>query len=171
MKNVIRSKQKTLIFIIIFALAIAVSLIIYAQNQKTHTHIQAITKAAQSKYINTTIYVPTNIPDGYQYKTNSLSNANNITSYILHNQSKDHNLFISIQPIPDDFNFLHFYNQVLESSQEIETNKNEAYMGSFSKNITISIRTDSDWILINAPQNFSITDARLIAEDIHKISN
>lgn len=132
-------------------------------------HISAISNEARSKNIDL-LYVPTNLPEGYKYQSNSLSKSNHLVSYAFGHEDPDKNIFISVQPIPENFNFVEFYNQNLGGAQEIDSSIGEAFIGSFNKNVTVSLRTDKNWMLINLPPNSTNTDTKIITNSIKQLN-
>jgi hypothetical protein len=125
----------------------------------------------QSINNNLPLYYPSKLPEGFEAKPETISAQADNTDLITYQVSygNGNQLFVSIQAIPDNFDFIGFYKQTIQA-EEFETKNGEAYIGSLNNNSVVSLKTQDAWILVNAPGGIGATELKEVARNLRKIN-
>lgn len=113
-------------------------------------------------------YYPSKLPEGFSADEDTIGTQDNVTVYQIA-YGNNQRMFVSIQPIPDNFDFVGFYNQTLQA-QEFEANNGEAYIGSLNDNSVVSLKTADAWILLNAPGGIGASEMQDIARSLQAVN-
>lgn len=115
------------------------------------------------------LYYPKELPGELYVKQDTIKSKNDITIYQIADGGKDV-VSVSIQPIPQEFDFAGFYKQTLQGEQ-FEVKNGEAYIGSFNNRTVASLKTADTWILVTGTGNLGVNEIKQITSKLENISN
>ena len=99
------------------------------------------------------LYYPQHIP--IDKKSIQLTNSTNLLSYSLHYQGNI--MYVTVQPIPEGFDFNSFNKQIIGSSQFL-TGAGTATVGKFSGKMIGSLVTINSWVFVSTTLNARAAD-------------
>lgn len=167
-----RKSKKLLVFVTIFGTITIVGLSVLAYFSYFHTSVpQPSDQVLQSIGDDVALYYPKKLPEGFEAQpetiTGQVDNSDLITYRISY--GNENQLFVSVQPIPNDFDFVGFYKQTIRG-EEFEASNGEAYIGSLNNNSVVSLKTNDAWILLNAPGGVGANELKEVARNLHRVN-
>jgi hypothetical protein len=117
--------------------------------------------ASFSQSVKYPLYYPAN---GY-IAPDSKTLTNGTVTYTV--KYKDDDMFVSIQPIPKNFDFNNFNRQVTGQTS-IRTPVGKAIIGKLAGKLIGSITTDKAWFLISAPPDTPVTDIQDVLQNLKR---
>lgn len=119
------------------------------------------------KQVKFALYYPVNLPDGLQVDQKSFSSSNQVLTYNIQQAGKN-KYFVSIQPLPSNFDFKAFKKK-FATNDEFTTTIGIVFAGDLGSVFIASIRTnDNSWILINTSDVSAFAQLEAVARTFQK---
>jgi hypothetical protein len=94
------------------------------------------------------LFYPTGLPSGFDFDRSSVSQTDQVVSYIVSYNQKP--IFVSLQPLPDKSVVNDFETQKLSLPEEIPSSVGNAVVGQVHGTTVASITTGKTWVLVTS---------------------
>lgn len=143
-----KTKSKPIWYILLGSLGVlvvAAGLVVFLLTKGNHA--SPFPKEVREK-VDFPLYYPSQAPPGWEVTPSSISATPDVVTYEVLKAPKARFL-VSIQPYPNDFDYLGFKKKFVETD-EFTSTVGTVFMGEVGNSLVVSIRTiEGAWILIN----------------------